>query len=223
MPLYKTIHVNSTTQIMVWKVTETFQELFGQVVLNDTNRIRLDGMKSEMHQRAFLSIRKLLQETGHTDLDLYYDEFGKPHINGDKHISITHSHEFSAIIISDETVGIDIELQREKIIRIADKFCDSEFQFLSRSFGTEKKEEYIRKLTVIWGAKEAIFKIRNEKGISFKDHIKVNAFDLEVKQTIAELHFDSLVKDFKVYFEEIDPSDSEQAKQNFTLVYAFEN
>nr|WP_314896167.1 4'-phosphopantetheinyl transferase superfamily protein [uncultured Flavobacterium sp.] len=214
MPLFKTIYVNSTTQILVWKVTETYAELFGQVVLNDTNCIRLDGMKSEMHQRAFLSVRKLLQETGHTDSDLYYDEFGKPHLNGEKHISITHSHNFSAIIISDETVGIDIELQREKIIRIADKFCDSEFQFLSRSFGTEKKEEYIRKLTVIWGAKEAVFKIRNEKGISFKDHIKVNAFELEVKQTIAELHFDSLVKDFKIHFEEI---------ENFTLVYAFEN
>jgi phosphopantetheinyl transferase len=31
-----------------------------------------------------------------------------------KHISITHSYQFSAIIISDQTVGIDIELQREK-------------------------------------------------------------------------------------------------------------
>ncbi len=214
MPLYKTIHINSTTQILVWKVTESYTELLGDVILNDTNRIRLDGMKSEMHQRAFLSVRKLLQETGHTDLDLYYDEFGKPHLNGEKHISITHSHNFSALIISDETVGIDIELQRDKIIRIADKFCESEFQFLSRSFETEKRLEYIRKLTVIWGAKEAIFKIRNEKGISFKDHIKVNSFELESKQTIAELHFNSLVKDFKVHFEEI---------EEFTLVYAFEN
>ncbi|TDE31857.1 MULTISPECIES: 4'-phosphopantetheinyl transferase family protein [Flavobacterium] len=213
MPLYKTIHVNSTTQILVWKVTESFQELLEQVVLNDTNRIRLDGMKSEMHQRAFLSVRKLLQETGHTDLDLYYDEVGKPHLNGERHISITHSHNFSAIIISDETVGIDIELQRDKIIRIADKFCDSEFQFLSPSFATEKTQEYIRKLTVIWGAKEAIFKIRNEKGISFKDHIKVDTFELESKQTIAELHFDNLVKDFDIYFEEI---------EEFTLVYALE-
>jgi hypothetical protein len=55
-------------------------ELVDQVVLNDSNRIRLNGMKSEMHQRAFLSVRMLLQETGHTDLDLYYDEFGKPHL-----------------------------------------------------------------------------------------------------------------------------------------------
>jgi len=166
-------------------------------------------MKSEMHQRAFLSVRKLLQETGHTDLDLYYDEFGKPHLHGEKHISITHSHDFSAIIISDETVGIDIELQRNKITRIADKFCDSEFQFLDLD-----TDEYIKKLTVIWGVKEAIFKIRNEKGISFKNHIRVCDFDLESEQTTAELHFDNLVKDFKIHFEEI---------EGFTLVYAFEN
>ena len=214
MPLFKTINFNSTTQILVWKVTESYAELLEQVVLNDRNRIRLDGMKSEMHQRAFLSVRKLLQETGHTDLDLYYDEFGKPHLNGEKHISITHSHNFSAIIISDETVGIDIELQREKIIRIADKFCDSEFQFLSPSFGTEKTQDYIRKLTVIWGAKEAIFKIRNEKGISFKDHICVENFEINIKQTIAKLHFNNLVKDFNIHFEEV---------EEFTLVYAFEN
>jgi phosphopantetheinyl transferase len=214
MPLYKIIHVSrsvgTATQILVWKVTESYAELLGDVVLNDTNRIRLGGMKSEMHQRAFLSVRKLLQETGHTDLDLYYDEFGKPHLHGEKHISITHSHNFSAIIISDETVGIDIELQREKIIRIADKFINEKELHRLKSVGTQ---DYIKKLTVKWGAKEAIFKIRNEKGISFKDHIKVNTFEMEDKQAIAELHFDSLIKDFKIYFEEI---------ENFTLVYAFE-
>lgn len=213
MPLYNTIKVNSHTQILVWEVTESFQELFEQVVLNATNRIRLDTMKSEVHQRAFLSVRKLLQETGHTDLDLYYDEFGKPHLKGEKHISITHSYNFSALIISDKTVGIDIELQRDKIMRIADKFCATEFHFLSSSLEQENIQEHIRKLTVIWGAKEAIFKIRNEKGISFKDHINVKAFELEDKQTTSELHFNDLVMNFKIHFEEI---------EGFTLVYAFE-
>ena len=212
MPLFKTINlsriVGNPTQILVWKVTESVTALLEQVVLNDSNRLRLDGMKSEMHQRAFLSVRKLLQETSHTDLDLYYDEFGKPHLHGEKHISITHSHNFSAIIVSDETVGIDIELQRDKIIRIADKFCDLEFQFLDRD-----SDEYIRKLTVIWGAKEAIFKIRNEKGISFKDHILVQSFELDAKQNNAKLHFNNVVKDFNIHFEEI---------EDFTLVYAFE-
>ena len=166
-------------------------------------------MKSELHQRGFLSVRKLLNEADYTDFDLYYDEFGKPHLQDGKYISITHSYQFSSIIISDETVGIDIELQREKIIRIADKFCDTEFQYLDR----EKTTDYIKKLTVIWGAKEAIFKIRNEKGISFKDHIAVNEFDLNQSQAIANLHFGGLHKEFNIYFEEM---------EGFTLVYAWE-
>jgi 4'-phosphopantetheinyl transferase len=209
MPLHKTIHFNSSTQIFVWKITESYDDLFKTVVLNKKNQIRLDGMKSEMHQRAFLSVRKLLQEAGYADLDLYYDEFGKPHLTDDKYISITHSHHFSAIIISDETVGIDIELQREKIIKIADKFVAEEFDYLDLN----NIEEYIKKLTVIWGAKEAIFKIRNEKGISFKDHIKVNVFELEDSKTNALLHFDGLIKDFRIVYEEI---------EGFGLVYAFE-
>jgi 4'-phosphopantetheinyl transferase len=218
MPLYKNITLNSSTQILVWEITESYQEFFDAVVLNESNAIRLNGMKSEMHQRAFLSVRKLFQEAGYTDFDLYYDEFGKPHLHDGKHISITHSHQFSAIILSDEVVGIDIELQREKIIRIADKFADTEFSFLK----PEEKTDYIRKLTVIWGAKEAIFKIRNEKGISFKDHIKVNTFEMSDAQTKTELHFDSIIRDFKVCFEEFESNDNKGFKQNFTLVYAFE-
>jgi phosphopantetheinyl transferase len=209
MPLFKTIHFNSATQIFVWKITESFEQLSREVQLNEESRLRLATMKSKMHQRGFLSVRRLLQEAGYNDFDLYYDEFGKPHIKDDKYISITHSHHFSAIIISDETVGIDIELQREKITRIADKFVDQEFSYLDKN----DLATYVKKLTVIWGAKEAIFKIRNEKGISFKDHIKVQAFELGVTHTNAFLHFDNLIKDFQVCFEEI---------ENFGLVYAFE-
>lgn len=71
-------------------------------------------MKSQMHQRAFLSVRMLIQEMGFTDKDLHYDEFGKPYFDCHNYISITHSYHFAAIIISHETVGIDMELQREK-------------------------------------------------------------------------------------------------------------
>jgi 4'-phosphopantetheinyl transferase len=209
MPLHKTINFNSLTQILVWKITESYEELFDQVLLDNSSLLRLGGMKSELHQRGFLSVRKLLQEVGYNDFDLYYDKFGKPHLKDGKHISITHSYQFSAIIVSDQTVGIDIELQREKIIKIASKFNDDDNRFLK----VDKKEDYIRKLTVIWGAKESVFKIRNERGISFKEHIKVRAFEMEDTLAAAELHFDSVVKAFEIYFEEI---------ENFILVYACE-
>jgi 4'-phosphopantetheinyl transferase len=209
MPLYKTINFSPTTQILVWEITETFDDLFDQVLLNDINMIRVKNMKSDLHQRGFLSVRKLLREAGYNDFDLYYDESGKPHLNDENFISITHSFHFSAIIISDQKAGIDIEMQRDKIIRIADKFVDYEFHFLE----SEKTQEYIRKLTVIWGVKESIFKIRNEKGISFKDNIQVDTFETSDLKTTAILEFENIKQQFSIYFEEI---------ENFTLVYAFE-
>ncbi|MDL2141503.1 4'-phosphopantetheinyl transferase superfamily protein [Flavobacterium tructae] len=215
MPLFETIQFNETTKILVWHITESFEELVSNVVLKEKTQLRLNGMKSVMHQRAFLSVRMLIQEMGFTDQDLHYDEFGKPYFNCENHISITHSHDFAAIIISDKTVGIDMELQRDKILRIADKFVETENSYLN----TQNTPDYIRELTVIWGAKEAIFKIRNEKGISFKDHISVDAFSLDKNQTEASLHFNDLVVNFDVYYKEIK---SNTSGQNFTLVYAFD-
>ena len=212
MPLLKTINfsriVGTTTEILLWKITESLAELSAEVTLNPKNQQRFNGMKSELHQRAFLSVRKLLQLKGYTDFDLEYDQFGKPHLKDGKHISISHSHEYATIIISDEITGIDIELQRDKIIRIADKFVEPEWEFLDK-----ENQEHIRKLTVIWGVKESIFKIRNEAGISFKDHIHVHPFEIKDQSGIADLHFQNSVIQFKYHFIEID---------NFTLVYAFQ-
>ncbi|RKS25986.1 phosphopantetheinyl transferase [Flavobacterium endophyticum] len=208
--LYKITQYNPTTKILIWKITESFDELFSQVILKEKTLDRLQSMKSEVHKRAFLSVRKLLQESRHNDLQLHYDQFGKPHLENETHISITHSFDFSAIILSDENVGIDIELRREKIILIANKFVDnSEFGFLDK----KKEEDYVSRLTVIWGVKEAIFKIRNEKGISFKDHIFVAPFEMKDQKTKALLTFGNLNIEFDICFEEI---------ENYTLVYAFQ-
>ena len=212
MPLYKTIQYNSNTQILIWNITESFEQLNQEVQLNEKNQLRRNGMKSEVHQRAFLSVRKLLALAGYSDFDLEYDEFGKPHLIDEKHISITHSHHFSAIIISNEPVGIDIEMQRDIILKIAHKFVnDEELERLQKT----DLNDYIKKLTVKWGAKEAIFKIKNEKGISFKDHIQVIPFELDEQQTIANLNFNGTNQKFTIHFSELDT--------NFTLVYTFEN
>ncbi len=64
-----------------------------------------------------------------------------------------------------------------------------------------------------WGAKESIFKIRNEKGISFKDHISVKEFELNDQKSIASLKIENLEKHFSIHFEEF---------EGFSLVYAFE-
>ncbi|OIQ17638.1 MAG: 4-phosphopantetheinyl transferase [Flavobacterium sp. MedPE-SWcel] len=209
MPLHKSTIINGNTQLLVWKITESHDDLFKQVSLKDICLARLEGMKSEQHRKGFLSVRMLLQEAGYTDFDLYYTDDGKPHLKDDKYISITHSHNFSAIIISDENVGIDMEMQRKKITIIANKFCKTELDYLEPN----KLKDYIRSLTVIWGVKEALFKMISLPGISFKNHIDVHSFIIDNNNGKATVTFNNMNSNYIFSFEEI---------ENFTLVYSFE-
>ena len=204
MPLYKTIRPKKNSTVYVWHITESFQEL-NTVFLTDNCRNRLYGMKSELHQRGFLSVRHLLNEAGYTDADLYYNDNGKPFLKDGKHISITHSYTFSAIFISDDEIGIDIEKNREKIKKIAHKFVDTEHVFL-------QEKDLIKQLTVLWGAKESLYKIYLYGGLSFKKNIPIDLFRLEDKQTTAWIKAEDWDKKYQILFEQL---------ENFTLVYAY--
>ncbi|WP_318642455.1 4'-phosphopantetheinyl transferase family protein [Flavobacterium ardleyense] len=208
MPLYKIINHSIHTTIYVWRIEETSLDLFDSIVIADKSVVRLSDMKSDLHRRGFLSVRMLLQEAGYNDNDLSYDDLGKPHLSDGKHISITHSHHFSAIVVSDVQVGIDMEKIREKIAVIAPRFMEENFEFPDK-----KDPEYIKKLTALWGVKECIFKIRNEAGISFRNHIKVDPFDMLSQNGLAHLHFQGINQAFQMHFVQV---------QNFMLVYAFE-
>lgn len=184
MPLYKSISVNSQTTVKIWKIEESYSDLIQPLDLKPQSLERVLGMKSELHQRGFLSVRHLLHEFGYTDQDLFYDDNGKPHLKDGKHISITHSFTFSGVIVSDKEVGIDIEMQRDKIAVIAHKFVDYEFNYLDKS-----AEDYINKLTVIWGVKESLYKLFATPGMLFKEHFLVIPFTFEDGETIAWIDY----------------------------------
>ncbi len=185
MPLYKTIHPNSQTTVKIWKITESYKDLMQSIDLKPKSLERVLDMKSEMHQRGFLSVRRLLMEFGYTDIELHYDDNGKPYLNDGNYISITHSFIFSAIIISKSKVGVDIEKQRKKIQLIAKKFIDYEFQYLNI-----KSEDYTRKLTLIWCIKESLYKLFAIPGLSFKQHTLVIPFTFQDETTLSWIDYE---------------------------------
>ncbi|TXE09574.1 4'-phosphopantetheinyl transferase superfamily protein [Seonamhaeicola algicola] len=184
MPLYKTLTPNLQTCVKIWKITESFNALMAPLQLTENSFNRVNGMKSELHQRGFLSVRHLLKEFGYTDADLFYDDFGKPYLKDGKQISITHSFNFSAMIVSNCKVGIDVEKQRDKITLIAHKFIDYENLYLN----THAKD-YIKKLTVIWCIKESLYKLYATPGLSFKNHCLAIPFNIEDEQTLAWIDY----------------------------------
>ena len=208
MPLHKILHINENTTAYFWHITEDVTSLFRAVSLRDTSLFRLEGMKSEAHQKGFLAVRMLLQHLGYTDYDLTYDEAGKPHLSDGKHISISHSHEFSCICISNKLMGIDLEKLKEKTLKIAPRFMEvKHLENLSTL-------EQIEKSTVIWGVKESIFKIKNEKGISFPEHIFEDEFCFSDGKCSAELHFNNTIEKFNIQFYKV---------EDYIFVCAFPN
>ncbi len=206
MPLYKTITVDEHTKTFIWKVEESFENLSRGVELTDSCKDRVNNMKSEIHRRGFMSIRHLLGEAGYQDKDLFYDAAGKPHLRDGKNISITHSFNFSGIIVSDKDVGIDIEKQRDKILKIANKFTP-----LKEYHTVANEEALIRKLTIVWGAKESIYKMYAEPGLGFLQHINIADFDFEDKKTTGKVNFMGKQSSYYLEFLEF---------ENFTCVYS---
>jgi phosphopantetheinyl transferase len=206
MPLYKSLTINDSTNVLIWKIQENYADLSDGISLTSANKTRVDSMKSELHQRGFLSIRHLLKEVGLADSDLNYDEFGKPHLKNGKFISITHSFTFSGIIVSDVPVGIDIEMQRDKILKIAHKFTPfQEYKTIANH------DALISKLTIVWGAKESLYKIYGKKKLRFLEHIYIEDFKFENEKTIGEIRFENETQTYNVHFLEFD---------GFTCVYA---
>ncbi len=162
MPFLKEFIINPTTKIKLWKLN--LGELdYCELDEYDNNLIK--AKKNQLVKEQFLAVRKIL----HLENPCYkirYDESGKPFINSDLNISITHSKFMAAIVFSENNkAGIDIEHKENKIINIQNKFLND----------SEKLEnEYqsnVDYLTMIWTAKESIYKALGIKGVSFSDNI----------------------------------------------------
>ena len=208
MALYKSLTVNKTTKVLIWKIEESISKLQEGIVLSENSTTRLNSMKSELHQKGFVSIRHLLKEVGYTDADLIYDEYGKPHLKDGKFISITHSYNFTAIIVSDDLhVGIDIEKQREKILKIAHKFTPfEEYKTIANV------DALISKLTIVWGAKESLYKIYGKKKLLFLHHIYIEDFRFADEKTTGEIRYNGENTAYNISFLEF---------EGFTCVFAY--
>ncbi len=157
-------------KLYVWKVIETIDELREGIILSSNSLQRLTLMKSMEHKKAFLAVRNILLAIGISDKDLIYDEFGKPFLSDGTYISISHSFNYAVVYLSKSNVGVDIEKQQEKIIRLASKFCN-ENESNSKPDSIQKQ---IRYFTQIWSAKEAVYKMCNSRSLSFAKQVFVN-------------------------------------------------
>ena len=178
MPIFFQHQINETTRLGIWKIEETEDFFLGTVPL----------------QREVTHPHKRLQHlAGRFLLQFLYPGFPyelieiadtrKPYLPNEQYqFSISHCADFAAAIVSkNQRVGVDIEVISDRIHRVAYKFLSqSEQNFLNRDdklflrqWGIEEKVE-TEFLTLIWNAKESIFKWYGNGGVDFSQQIQLD-------------------------------------------------
>jgi 4'-phosphopantetheinyl transferase len=159
----------------VWKISESVEELRSAINLGESEESLYQTFVAESRQKQWLAYRILIRELLKPDeFPVEYDTSGKPYLAGsDFHISVTHTDDLAAVIISRHTrVGIDIEKIKPRIEKVRDKFLNQEEESLIG------KERELEQLTLAWCAKEALYKLYGKRNLDFREnmHVKVPAF-----------------------------------------------
>jgi len=172
VPIFFQHPISKDTRLGIWKIEET-EDFFKRNVPQHRD-------VTHPHKRLqHLAGRFLLQ---FLFPDFPYDliqiaETRKPFLPGDPyHFSISHCGDYAAAIVSrTERVGVDIETPTPKIEKIKDKFLGTDEQDLFQRIKGDGGESMDRELlTLLWSAKEAVFKWHSEGGVDFRKHICLN-------------------------------------------------
>lgn len=169
MPLWIEKHFpDKRSRLVIWNTIENSDELSMFITLNQEESFKFHAITNEKRRREWLVTQVLLKQF-FPDKEPYYSESGKPMFKDGSFLSISHCDALVGIVVSDNPIGMDIQNPNEKLFRIREKFCNQ------RELSYLPKEDILPYLTIIWSAKEAIFKVFGEN-VLFADHILVRPF-----------------------------------------------
>ena len=192
--------LDSSNRIALWKIEESEEELIAMLQLDESELAKLSSMAKGKRTLHWLATRVLLRYLLQTPefISCPSDSNGKPYLPDFPYeISLTHSFDYAGVMLSTTgACGIDLEIVKDKVVRIKDKFLKpQELAFL--------EEEYlVDQLYACWCAKEAVYKLQGNKGVSFYHDMSVLPFTFTPQGVMqVNLRKDSQIQTFQVYYE----------------------
>lgn len=161
----------------LWEITEDYNSLRSKLNLDEKDIATVEGFKNEQRKLEWLSVRNLLKCMLGKDSKIVYGPERKPYLHNNAYnISISHSKDFTAILMSKKRrVGLDLEFMSSKILRIADKFLrPDELEHI-------EKDQELYHLYLHWCAKEALYKICDKVDINFVTNLRIEPFKPKIK------------------------------------------
>jgi len=128
-------------------------------------------------QLEYLASRFMLKQRFiiNDEWPLVKNEFGKLSLtNHPIEFSLSHSDRYTGYAFGNHEVGFDLQVYQNKVLRILQKFLnEAELDILNQ---IQDSENYLRSATLLWSAKEAIYKSFGKKGLAFKHQILLNCY-----------------------------------------------
>lgn len=161
--------------LSVWQITETSDELLSFFTAEEIEDTAFQKFSYEKRKAEWLATRALIKQMIGPFFQISYTESGKPLLYHPvySHISISHSRDFVAVFIHEhQAVGIDIESINRNYAPITKRYL-SEAEL-------KQVNEIPLLQCIYWCAKEAVFKLVDDKGVDFRKQIQVIDFDPEL-------------------------------------------
>lgn len=194
-------YLNEYSILGVWKIEEELKSLLNSVVLDNEEKKRYRGFRSNSRKLEFLSVRALLSELLGKDSKIVYNKNNKPFIKDGTHfISISHSYRLTAILLStNEQVGIDLEYMSSNISAFAFKFLNRR-EKVTKDPNSKKYHLYVH-----WCAKEALYKICDKEGISIRNNVTIEPFELQDSgELTGKVHTEKIKESFTLFYTRYD-------------------
>lgn len=176
MPLIQTKKLNEDLLLGLWHITESSEVLLS-LLPNAYNLADFETLTIEKQQVEWLSSRllcaMLLQNLGLAASPIQKDSYGKPFlVDTNFQISIAHSFPYATVALHQtKAIGIDIEAHSNKIVGVARRV------FHAEELAWATPEDY----TLLWCAKEAMYKCHGKRSIDFRQHLRVHKHETGYK------------------------------------------
>lgn len=173
MPLFYQQNINQYTKLGVWKIEEPQEFFLHNVPLQ---RDITHPHKRLQHLAGRYLLPFLFPDFPHHEIEIA--DTRKPFLPSEQyHFSISHCSDYAAAIVSNKNrVGVDVEVITERVNKIKHKFLHPEELRFVNSQSTNKQ---INLLTLLWSAKEAMFKWYGLGEVDFSDMMRTFPFELK--------------------------------------------
>lgn len=130
----------------------------------DYNQMIAGGVNKRAVEKG--GVQTLLRELGYEGVEIAYKENGQPYFNQkpELFLSVSHAKGWFAVIVGSEPVGVDIQSFSARLKQGQDYFRNQQ----ELSFSEDENA-----LHLIWGAKEAFYKLKEGQIPDLKQEVSV--------------------------------------------------